>query len=126
MERKFRITVDGRPYSVTVEELDSPGAVLPDFSAPVVAASVAAKPAAVPASAAPSARPGDVVSALGGVVERVHVEVGASVATGDTLVTLEAMKMKTPVVAQRPGRVASIHVAAGDSVVAGQSLVTLA
>ena len=120
MERKFRITVDGRPYSVTVEEIASPSAVAPDFSLPTVA-----KPAAALAAPQPATGPGDVVSALGGVVQEIHVHVGATVAEGEILLILEAMKMKTPVVAPRAGRVASIQVAAGDAVVAGQSLVTL-
>ena len=120
MERKFRITVDGHAYTVTVEELESASAVLPDFS-PVAAA----KPIAATAAPRPVAAAGDVVSALGGVVQAVHVTVGATVAENDVLVTLEAMKMKTPVAAPRAGRVTSIHVAAGDSVVAGQSLVTI-
>ena len=121
MERKFRITVDGRSYSVTVEEVDTSSAIQPDFSLPVVA-----KPAAALAAPQPGTGPGDVVSALGGVVQQIHVHVGATVAEGETLLILEAMKMKTPVVAPRAGRVASIQVATGDSVVAGQSLVTLA
>ena len=65
------------------------------------------------------------VSTLAGVVESVAVSVGQSVAQGDKVATVEAMKMKTPIIAQRAGKVASIAVKAGDPVEAGQTILVL-
>lgn len=130
MERKFRITVDGRPYSVTVEDMSEgdnllypqPGSmVIPSPASPAVPAAAAAPAAAARAAAAP----GDVVATLGGVVDSVAVSVGQQVNQGDKVVVLEAMKMKTPMIAPRAGKVASVNVKVGDAVEPGQVLVTI-
>ncbi|MBE2293840.1 MAG: biotin/lipoyl-binding protein [Phycisphaerales bacterium] len=130
MEKKFRITVEGKQYIVAVEDLSAgsqglypePGSmsVVPQPAAPVP---TAPPPAAPSASAA--AGPGDEVAPLGGVVQTIHVNVGQAVNEGDKLVSLEAMKMVTHVVAQRGGKVTSIAVKPGDPVDAGQVLLTI-
>ena len=53
------------------------------------------------------------------------VQAGQVVAQGDTVIVLEAMKMKSPMVAHRSGRVVVVAVKAGDRVEAGQVLVAL-
>ena len=132
MEKKFRITVEGKPYVVTVEDItadaqniyqDTAAAVL--SAAPVAA--VAAPVAAAPVAAAPAgaAGPGDEIAPLGGVVQTIHVSVGQIVNEGDKVVSLEAMKMVTHVVARRCGKVVNIAVKPGDPVDAGQTLLTI-
>lgn len=132
MERKLRITVDGREYTVTVEDLTEDGGSLYPTAASMVmptapSAASAPMPSAPMASVAhgPSG-PGDVVCPLGGVVDSIEVQVGQMVSEGDRVATLEAMKMKTPVIARRPGKVVSIAVKVGDAVHVGQSLLTIA
>lgn len=128
MEKKFRITVDGKQYSVTVEDLSegssmiypSPGSMT--IPSPQPAASAAAP---APAAPKPAAGTGDVVSTLGGVVESIAVAIGQAVAQGDKVVIIEAMKMKTPMVAHVAGKITAIHVKAGDAVEAGQALVSI-
>ncbi len=131
MEKKFRITVEGKPYVVTVEDItadaqniyqDTAAAVLSAAPAPVAAAPVAAAPAA---SSPGAAGPGDEIAPLGGVVQTIHVSVGQIVNEGDKVVSLEAMKMVTHVVARRGGKVVSIAVKPGDPVDAGQTLLTI-
>jgi biotin carboxyl carrier protein len=68
---------------------------------------------------------GDIVAGMGGVVVEVHCKVGQTVAVGDQLLTLEAMKMKTPIVATRAGQIARVLVAPNQGVEAGQVLVTI-
>ncbi len=132
MERKFRITVDGKPYAVTVEDISEgasllyPGPGSMQVPSPVPAPAAPAAAAASPAPAAhDAAGPGDVVSNLAGVVESISVSVGQSVAQGDRLGTIEAMKMKTPIVAHCAGKVASIAVKPGDAVEPGQTLIVV-
>jgi biotin carboxyl carrier protein len=60
-----------------------------------------------------------------GSVLAVHVAVGATVAAGDPIATLEAMKMEHVVAASAAGRVTEIDVAVGAQVVRGQSLATV-
>lgn len=132
MEKKFRITVEGKQYVVTVEDIttDSAQGFYQDtaiVAAPpsVVAAAPAAAPAATPAAAPVAAGAGDEVAPLGGVVQTIHVNVGQAVNEGDKLISLEAMKMVTHVVARRGGKVISIAVKPGDPVDAGQVLLTI-
>lgn len=130
MEKKFRITVDGNPYVVTVEDISEGGSLLyPEpgsmtVPSAIVAPVAAAAPAAAAAPRAPAGA-GDVVSTLAGVVESVAVSVGQSVAQGDKVATVEAMKMKTPIIAQRAGKVVSVAVKPGDPVEAGQTILVL-
>ena len=131
MERKLRITVEGRVYDVTVEDLSDTGSLIypargsMTIPPPNVAEAAAAGPVAPPAPSS-SAGPGDVVATLGGVVESVAVAVGQVVRQGDTVVVLEAMKMNSPMVAPRAGTVVSLAVKAGDAVEAGRVLATIA
>ncbi|MDG4550927.1 MAG: acetyl-CoA carboxylase biotin carboxyl carrier protein subunit [Candidatus Contendobacter sp.] len=128
MEKKFRITVEGKQYTVTVEDIttDSSQGFYQDTAAVVSPAPVAAAaPTAAPAAAPAAAGAGDEVAPLGGVVQTIHVSVGQAVNEGDKLVSLEAMKMITHVVAKRGGKVTSIAVKPGDPVDAGQVLLTV-
>lgn len=130
MPRQFKVTVNGREYEVSVLELTAGQAA--QTPAPVAAAqpmaatgSSTAAPAAVQSKAA-AAGAGDEVAGMGGVVVEVNVKVGQTVAAGDRLLVLEAMKMKTPVISTRAGQVTRVLVAPGDAVEGGQPLVTIA
>ena len=134
--KKLRITVEGKVYEVEVEVLGSsnaapaaPAAVAPATPAPVAAAPVAPVPAPAPKAAAPApaaAGAGDVACPLAATVVAVNVKEGQTVKAGDLLVTLEAMKMSTPINSDRAGTVSKIYVAAGQSVQEGQPLVAIA
>lgn len=131
MQRKFKITVDGRSYNVTVEDQTEAGATLHPSPGPMSAVAPAASPAAAAAvverpSAPAAAGAGDEVAPLGGVVQTIEVSVGQQVSEGDKIVVLEAMKMKTTVYAKHSGKVTRIAVKVGDGVEAGQALMTIA
>ena len=131
MWKKFRITVDGKPYTVTVEELVEGSAASslssvpattanhPTASPPSVQAQTSAAPKAVTAGA------GDVQSPVGGVVKEVKVSIGQQVNEGDLLVVLEAMKMKTNIFSNLTGKVEAVYVKPGDAVDSGQALVSI-
>lgn len=136
MPRQFKVTVNGREYDVTVLELTAGQAAQSPVSAPTAVAAAGSATSAAPAAAAAAAAPqqrataaagaGDEVAGMGGVVVEVDVKVGQTVAVGDRLVVLEAMKMKTPVMASRAGQVTRVLVSPGDPVEGGQALVTIA
>ncbi|HJS95634.1 MAG TPA: biotin/lipoyl-binding carrier protein [Solirubrobacteraceae bacterium] len=67
----------------------------------------------------------DVEAHITGTVWKIEVEVGDSVAEGDTVVILESMKMEMPVEAEDPGVVKEILVEEGQSVSEGDALVVL-
>jgi biotin carboxyl carrier protein len=132
MLKKLKITVDGRPYTVTVEDVSDEGShwypepgMTAEATAPAPAPAAARAPAPAAAPAAAAAGPGDEVSPLSGVVVSIDVTVGQEVKEGDKIATLEAMKMKTVVSAHRSGKVSNIAVKAGDGVEAGQVLLTI-
>ncbi len=124
----LRISVEGKTYDVIVEKIGSGG------SAPVVApvvrpAAPAASAPARPVTPAPApvaaASAGDALSPLAGIVQAIDVAVGATVKEGDPVITLEAMKMYTPINATASGTIKAIHVKVGDAVEEGQALYTI-
>lgn len=109
--RRFRVTVDGQVFEVEVEEMG------------VAEAAVAAPPE-------PVARPrtsggGAVTAPLPGLVLDVKVEPGQTVAAGQVVIILEAMKMENEIVAPMDGTVAAVDVAKGTSVGAGDRLLVI-
>ena len=128
MERRFRITVDGRQYEVTVDDLSEGGSLLyPQPGSMAVPTPSAAPPAAAPTAAAPAAAagPGDVLSTMGGVVDAVRVAVGQAVSQGDEILIVQAMKMNMPILAPRAGKVLNVAVKPGDAIEPGQILATI-
>ena len=125
--KKLRITVEGKTYEVEVEILGSRIASVAPAAAPAAApAPVASAPAPAPKKAAPApAGANDIVCPLAAVVVAVNVKEGQQVKAGDLLVTLEAMKMNTPVNSPADGTVSKICVSAGQSVNEGEVLLSL-
>ncbi|MCA9675624.1 MAG: biotin/lipoyl-binding protein [Kofleriaceae bacterium] len=74
----------------------------------------------------PAATGEQLCAPIAGKVVKVLVEVGATVAAGQGVIVLEAMKMENELTAERGGTVAKIHKAAGEPVDSGELLVTLA
>lgn len=122
--KSYTITVNGNVYDVTVEEN---GSVATPVAAPRRAAAPVAAPVAAPAPKAASGSAGSIKVEAGaaGKIFKIEKKVGDTVAKGDAVLILEAMKMEIPVVAPADGTVASIDVAVGDAVEAGALLATL-
>ncbi|NNN02465.1 MAG: acetyl-CoA carboxylase biotin carboxylase subunit [Acidimicrobiaceae bacterium] len=68
---------------------------------------------------------GTVIAPMQGTIVKVSVSEGQSVAVGDTVVVLEAMKMENALTAERAGTVTRVAVSAGDSVNSGDVMVTI-
>lgn len=79
-----------------------------------------------PAAGTQGAGSGRIQAAMDGAIIDVLVAEGDTVAQGQTLVVLEAMKMEHPVKADRDGVVAGLHTNTGDQVKRSQLLVELA
>ena len=69
--------------------------------------------------------PRQVGASIPGMVSKLHVQPGDTVEENQVLMTIEAMKMETPVKAPQDGTVATVDVAKGESVDSGKVLVTL-
>ncbi len=117
------VTVNGVSYQVEMEN------AMP-AAAPVQAAPVATPAAAPVQAAAPGAKPAGegkpVTSPLPGVIIEVSVKEGDTVAAGQKVAVLEAMKMENEIQADRAGVVTKINVSKGDSVLEGATIVTIA
>jgi pyruvate carboxylase subunit B len=115
---EYTVTVNGKKYSV---KLDS------DKKATVngKAYDIAVKDGIESAPTATSGSGEEVKASLPGAVFKVEVSEGDTVAEGDVLVVLEAMKMEIEVKAPKAGTVESVLVAVGDKVVNGTPLVTI-
>lgn len=118
--KKYNVNVNGTAYEVTVEEVV--GGAAP---APVAAAPAAAPPAAAPAPApvaAPAGAGEQVKSPMPGNILSVNVNVGDTVAEGQVLMILEAMKMENEIMAPKAGKVTSVNVQKGATVESGTLL----
>lgn len=135
MKKTLRITVNGKAYEVIAELLDESDAVTAPTPAPKRRAGAAAAAAASTATQAPASSgnspaaaggAGDLPSPLAGKVVAINAPVGTKVEAGQTIITLEAMKMNTTVTAPASGTVTAVHVQPGDGVEEGQPLLTIA
>ena len=121
MSGNYTVVVDGKKYSVQVAEGNADIQVTP-ASTPV------ATPTPTPVSA-PVATGGkgsiEIKSQTPGNVWKILKTVGESVAEGEQIMILEAMKMEIDIVAEKAGVIKSIDVKVNDSVVDGQLLATM-
>jgi acetyl-CoA/propionyl-CoA carboxylase biotin carboxyl carrier protein len=119
VERTVPVEVDGRRFSVRVWLPPTP---------------VGGGPAGPPARSRPkltssgsgaAVGDGTVIAPMQGTIVSVLLEVGATVAVGQAILVLEAMKMENHINAERSGTITEIRVAAGDSVGTGDVLVVI-
>lgn len=133
---RYTITINGTARVVDVEStgpgqfsvmVDPTGPAATPVSAPKPAAAPASKPAAAaPAPASVAAAGGVLKAPMPGTIDSINVAVGDQVAVGDTLVVLEAMKMKNDLRSQIAGTVDSVLVAPGQQVKISEVLITFA
>ena len=105
---KYQVKVDGKVFEVEVEKVGGGYQSL-------TPASLTAAPAAPAAAPAASGGSGDVVAPMPGTVLKVNVNSGDTVASGDVILILEAMKMENEIVAPCAGKV-TLNVKAGETV----------
>ena len=124
---KAKVTVNGKVYEVETEAA-APAAKPVAKPAPVAPKPAAAAPAAPKAETKPAAAPAagvQVKSPLPGSVIKVLVSEGQAVKRGDTLLTLESMKMENAIMAEQDGTVKQIAVTAGQNVMQDDLLIVL-
>jgi oxaloacetate decarboxylase alpha subunit len=114
----YTVTVGGQSYVVQVAEGGDVSSI-----APAVGAASPVAPAA--AISAPVGEGSPLPAPLAGNIFKVNVAVGDSVAAGDIILILEAMKMETEVRASTAGTVVSVDVKVGDSVSVGDALISV-
>lgn len=146
--KQYKIKIDGKAFDVAVGGVDENGialvtvngvtksveldpeclgspkvrtAAVDSVKTPeVFSASSATRPAAV---GGPSDKA--VVSPLPGVILSIKVSVGDKVSAGESVATVEAMKMENDIESEVGGIVKAVHVQKGDSVLEGSKIVTI-
>ncbi|ECW3367252.1 biotin/lipoyl-binding protein, partial [Salmonella enterica subsp. enterica] len=112
----YTVEVEGKAFVVKVSD----GGDISQLTAAEPAASSAPVQAAAPAGAGTP-----VTAPLAGNIWKVIATEGQTVAEGDVLLILEAMKMETEIRAAQAGTVRGIAVKSGDAVSVGDTLMTL-
>ena len=132
-----RVNVNGIPFEIEMQKPIN-AAKHPELAATKAsaAAPVAAQPvekpqapaapvAPKPQPAAPAGAGTPVKAPLPGTINAINVKVGDTVAVGQVVVVLEAMKMQNNIEAEQAGTVTSILVNQGDSVMEGAVMLTI-
>ena len=125
---KTNVTVNGKVYTVETEVPAAPAAAPKPAAAPAPKAAPVAAPAPKAEAPKPAKAPAagvQVKSPLPGSVIKVLVSEGQAVKRGDTLLTLESMKMEIAIMAELDGTVKLIAVTPGQNVMQDDLLVVL-
>ena len=142
--KKFKFTIAGQPYDTTVNEIEPNvcevtvnGTVFQveiekqetvkktPIAAPRPAATGAATTTAKPAAAPASAGTTVVKSPLPGSIVKVMVQAGQEIKKGDTLLSMESMKMENVIASEVTGKVKSVLVQPGQNVMQDDKLVEI-
>lgn len=142
--KTFKFTIAGQPYDTTVNEIEPNvcevtvnGTVFQveiekqetvkkkPVVAPRPAAAGAVAPTAKPAAAPAAAGTTVVKSPLPGSIVKVMVQAGQDIKKGDTLLTMESMKMENVIASEVTGKVKSVLVQPGQNVMQDDKLVEI-
>ena len=122
---KTKVTVNGKVYEVETEAPKAAPVAAKPVAAPAPKPAAPAAPKAEAKPAAPAAGGVQVKSPLPGSVIKVLVSEGQAVKKGDTLLTLESMKMENAIMAEADGTVKQIAVTPGQNVMQDDLLIVL-
>ena len=140
--RRYRVTVDGHPYEVEIEDPRAQPVVarIEGDTFLVDVTSIEARTAPAPGATAPVVVPAPILASppdpgkaagdnvltapIPGTIVKVSVAAGSAVQRGDELLTIEAMKMFNVIRSPRAGTVAAVHVIERARVAQGDLLVT--
>ena len=121
VRRDVDVEVNGKKFSVAL--------YVPESQLAPVAGGPAAKPrpkrGGSSSAGAGAAGSGKIAVPMQGTIVKINVEVGQTVAAGEAVVVLEAMKMENNVAADIDGTVTAVNVEAGQSVAAGEVVVVI-
>ncbi|NDC26808.1 MAG: acetyl-CoA carboxylase biotin carboxylase subunit [Actinobacteria bacterium] len=115
VERSTTVEVNGKRFDVKMWVPETTGVV----------AKKSKKPTRTGGSSGSGGGSGEVAAPMQGTIVKVNVEVGQTVAIGDSVVVLEAMKMENQIAAEKAGKVTKVNVKQGDTVGSGDVLVVI-
>jgi biotin carboxyl carrier protein len=121
-----RIEVNGTVYDVEMQR-DIPGTAAAVPASQPVAATAQARhaPERATGKRVETGKNVEVKAPLPGVIIRVPVKPGDEIKKGQTLCTLETMKMENAIKSENDGRVTAVNITAGQSVLQDEILIVL-
>ncbi|KUO49520.1 MAG: hypothetical protein APF76_03145 [Desulfitibacter sp. BRH_c19] len=126
MKKLLRITIEGKTYEVEVEEIGVEGAKSAEISKTAPVPTTAPQIAQTPKETPKVAAEGEIVPApIPGKVLSIKVKSGDTVAAGQVILILEAMKMENEITAPVDGQIKEILVSEGQSVNSGETLLII-
>ncbi len=141
--KSYKFTISGNQYEVEVLEIDGNIAKIevngtiydvemhrevPQPRAPIQPPSQAARSVQQPSRPAPQksvAKASEVRAPLPGVIVQVMVRPGDEVTSGQTVCTLETMKMENAIKAETAGKVSVVNISPGQSVLQDEVLIVI-
>lgn len=118
-DQTIALELNGTPYQVTVDK-----EVKQTKTPRVVVQAAPAAPNDIPKTA-PAKALSEIKSPLPGTILEIHCKVGDTVAIGQKVLMLEAMKMENNIEADKAGVVKEIKVGKGDAVMEGDVLIII-
>lgn len=127
VDNKVHVEVNGTPYDVELDDAMAPkaAAIAAQVKRPAAAPRTASGEKVISAPAAAPSTAGAITAPLPGTVSSIKVNVGDTITMGQTVATLEAMKMENEIHADRGGKVVAICVKPGDAVPEGGVLMNV-
>ena len=137
MIKNYKVTVNGKSYDVSVEEIRNESAasnkvlsaavnnVVSNQAVNTKASAQAAKPVVAAKASAIDENAISIKATMPGTILSFNVAIGDKVTEGQVVAVLEAMKMENELTAPASGEVISIHVEKGSSVVEGQVILQI-
>ena len=112
------LEVNGTKYDVQLRE------DVKTTKTPTLVRSASKRPVE-PLKVSPSSKRTKIVAPIPGVILAIDVKIGDTVAVGDRLIQLEAMKMENNITSEKAGKIIALHVSVGQNVLQNEVMIEL-
>ena len=119
------LELNGASYEVTIDRENEQSKTPTSVAQPAVVAAPVAAAGDMPKTAPAGGSAGDIKSPLPGTITEILCNVGDTIAVGQKVLTLEAMKMENDIESDKAGTVKEIKVRKSDSVMEGDVLIVI-
>ncbi|MCH2101444.1 MAG: hypothetical protein MK209_05945 [Planctomycetes bacterium] len=123
---QYAVGIDGRSYAASIEQRTDTDLIVTLAGESFAVRAVDERERAAGELAASRPKAETIMASMPGIVVGIQVDIGQTLAPGDAVLVLEAMKMQNEICSEHGGVVQEILIAEGESVAGNQVLVKLA